>query len=113
MRYGVLFLVLFVGCGPSPAMEPPRVVRVPADRVVEACPSADEDDDVEAPRASRARGVEYVRIDEWEPPPAVKEIEARIEPRGDKPPDYVSLPRLTMHREIAPMTTYRRGLVWH
>lgn len=114
----VIALVAFTGCGPSPAMEPStpahahRVVRAPAGHVVEVCPCDDDEVDDEAAPPPRAKPVEYVRIDEWEPPPSVKEIESRIEPRGDKPPDYVSLPHLTMHREIAPTTSWRRGTYW-
>jgi hypothetical protein len=104
-----------VGCGPSPAMQqrapkpPPNAVVVVVD-----CDAAEEaeDDDAVAIAATKANGVEYVRIDEWQSPPAAREIEARIEPRGNKPPDYVSLPSLTKHREIAPMTTYRTGRYW-
>lgn len=103
------------GCGPSPAMEPRSPARLHAQgaHVVVACDDDDDVDDEVQPPPRAAKGVEYVRIDQWEPPPSVKDIEARIEPRGDKPPDYVSLPRLTMHREIAPFTSYRRGTYWH
>jgi hypothetical protein len=108
-----IFLSLF-GCGPSPAMQP-RAPKPPPNAVVVVvdCDDADEDDDdTIAATASKTNGVEYVRIDEWQSPPAAREIEARIEPRGNKPPDYVSLPSLTKHREIAPMTTYRTGRYW-
>lgn len=91
---------------------PVQVVRVPADRVVEACPcNADDDEDALPPLAVK-KPVEYVRLDAWEPPPSVKEIEARIEPRGNKAPDYVRLPSLTLHREIPPATMARRMYYW-
>lgn len=110
--------MMLLGCGPSPAMQPShvRAVRVPPERVVPACPSTDDAEEQEEQQEDEALGgarpLEYVRMDEWEPPPSVKRIEARVEPRGDKPPDYVRLPHLTMHREIAPITTYRRGSYW-
>lgn len=106
-----LFFFAIVGCGPSPAMQPAQPAQVtPANVVV--CAIDDDDDLEEAPPPS-PRGVEYVRMDEWQAPPSVQAIEARIEPRGNKPPDYVHLPALTMHREIAPMTTWRHGAYWH
>jgi hypothetical protein len=110
-------VIALAGCGPSPAMPPstPAHARrvAPAGQVVEVVDSDDDvvDDDDEA-ALETARPVEYVRLEEWQPPPSVKEIEARIEPRGDKPPEYVDLPRLRLHREIVPITTYRRGYYW-
>jgi hypothetical protein len=104
-----------IGCGPSPAMqsrrpEPlPREALPPNAAVVVDC---NDDDDVEETAAPPNKPVEYVRIDEWQAPPSVREIESRIEPRGNKPPDYVRLPSLTLHREIAPTTTYRTGRYW-
>jgi hypothetical protein len=93
-------LAFAIGCGPSPAMQPS--VATPCE--------IDDDEEVASPPV---KPVEYVRIDEWQAPPSVQEIESRIEPRGTKPPDYVRLPKLTLHREIAPMTTYRTGRYWH
>lgn len=109
-------VIALAGCGPSPALAPstPAHARrvAPAGHVVAVVPCDDDEIDDEPPALTGAKPVEYVRLDEWEPPPSVKEIEARIEPRGDKPPEYVDLPRLKMHREIVPMTTYRRGYYW-
>jgi len=108
---GISFCLAAIGCGPSPAM--PRVQPPPnAFVVVVDCDDARDDDDGEAAPPPARKPVEYVRIDEWPQPPAAREIEARIEPRGDKAPDYVSLPSLTKHREIAPTTTYRTGRYW-
>lgn len=100
-----LAAIVISGCGPSPAMEPSTPAHARRDVVACACDDALDDDLA----AARPKPVEYVRIDEWEPPPSVKAIEARIEPRGDEPPDYVDLPRLRLHREIVPVTMYRRG----
>jgi hypothetical protein len=98
-------------CGPSPAMQTRRPEPLPPNAViVEACDEMG--DDAEETPAPVKKSVEYVRIDEWQAPPSAREIEARIEPRGNKPPDYVSLPTLTKHREIAPTTTYRVGRYW-
>jgi hypothetical protein len=98
-----------MGCGRSPAMPPPqsttavpadRVMIVPADRVVEECPC--EEGHV------RAKPVEYVRIDEWQPTPSVQELESKIVPRGDSPPSVTQYPKLTMHQPIAPTTVVPR-----
>lgn len=108
----IVACVFAIGCGPSPAMEtrapkpPPNAVVVVVD-----CEDAADDDD-ELAGAPARKPVEYVRIDEWQAPAAARDVEARIEPRGDRPPDYVSLPNLTKHREIAPTTTYRTGRYW-
>lgn len=104
----VLAAIAVSGCGPSPAMEPSTPAH--ARRVV-ACPCDDDETD-DDPAVVRQKPVEYVRMDDWEPPASVKEIEARIEPRGDRPPDYVDLPRLRLHREIVPATQHRRGYDW-
>jgi hypothetical protein len=115
---GALLACFAIGCGPSPALPPPtpvRVVRVPAETVVQVCPCDHDDDEVDdddAPPPPRTP-LEYVRIDEWQPPPSVQELEARVMPRGNKPPTYLRLPRLTMHREITNATAYRRGYYWH
>lgn len=112
---GALVACFAIGCGPSPALPPAtpvRVVRVPADRVVPTCPCDDDDEDDDATRPPK-KPLEYVRIDEWQPPRSVQELEARVTPRGNAPPTYVQLPRLTMHREIVNTTIYRRGYYWH
>ena len=44
--------------------------------------------------------VEYVRMSEWTPPPSVQALEAIVPPRGDVPPSYIELPRLTKHAGI-------------
>ena len=99
-----------LGCGPSPAMQSRRAEPLPPNAaVVVVC---DDDDDVDELPAAPKKSVEYVRIDEWQSPPSAREIESRIEPRGNKPPDYVQLPSLKLHREIAPTTTYRVGRYW-
>jgi hypothetical protein len=104
-----------IGCGPSPALEArrpeasTREVLPPNAAVVVVC---DDDEDVEEAAAAPRKSVEYVRIDEWQSPPSAREMESRIEPRGNKPPDYVQLPSLKLHREIAPTTTYRVGRYW-
>ena len=105
--------VASAACGPSPAMQQRAQPKPPPNAVVVVvdCDDVDEDDG-ETVAAPARKPVEYVRIDEWQAPPAAREIEARIEPRGNKPPDYVNLPNLTMHREIAPTTTYRTGRYW-
>lgn len=100
-----------VGCGPSPAMQSRRPEPLPSNAAVVV--DCDDDDDAEEAPAPPAKSVEYVRIDEWQAPPSVREIESRIEPRGNKPPDYVHLPSLKLHREIAPTTTYRTGRYWY
>jgi hypothetical protein len=110
MRASLVLLVLgfaAVGCGPSPAM-PARVAMQPANTVVVYVDSDDLDEEDAAPAPER-KPVEYVRMDEWVPPPSVAELEARIEPRGDRPPDYIRLPKLMLHRGISPSTTFRRG----
>ena len=113
---GALLACFAIGCGPSPALQPAtpvRVVRVPAERVVQKCP-CDEDDEADEDEAASPpkKPLEYVQIDEWQPPPSVQALEARVAPRGNAPPTYVQLPRLTMHREIANTTIYRRGYYW-
>jgi hypothetical protein len=106
-----VFGVAAIGCGPSPAMQTRRAEALPPNAaVVVVCDDDELADDAEAPAK---KPIEYVRIDEWQAPPAAREIESRIEPRGNKPPDYVQLPSLTMHREIAPMTTWRTGRYWY
>jgi hypothetical protein len=106
-----VFCAVAIGCGPSPAMQSRRAEPLPPNAaVVVVC---DDDDDVEETAAPPKQPVEYVRMDEWQPPPSVRETESRIAPRGNKPPDYVRLPGLTMHREIAPTTTYRTGRYWY
>lgn len=104
---GSIALLAFgaIACGPSPAYAPPRSAARPPPRavVVEACPSDDADDaddDAADEHAPPRKPVEYVRLDEWVPPPSVRETESHIEPRGNKPPDYIHLPKLTMHRSI-------------
>ena len=100
-----------IGCGPSPAMQSRRPEPLPSNAaVVVVC---DDDDDIEETPEPAKKSVEYVRIDEWQAPPSVREVEARIEPRGNKPPDYVHLPSLKLHREISPTTTYRTGRYWY
>jgi hypothetical protein len=99
----------FIGCGPSPALQQRREPLPPNAAVVVDC---DDDDDVEDATPPPKKSVEYVRIDEWQSPPSAREMEARIEPRGNKAPDYVQLPSLKLHREIAPTTTYRTGRYW-
>lgn len=99
-----------IGCGPSPAMQTRRPEPLPPNAViVEACDETDDDAEAAAPAK---QSVEYVRLDEWQSPPSAREMEARIEPRGSRPPEYVRLPSLTKHREIAPTTTYRTGRYW-
>lgn len=105
------FAGAMIGCGPSPAMQSRRPEPLPPNAaVVVLC---DDDDEVEEVAASPKAPVEYVRIDEWQAPASVRETEARIEPRGNKPPDYVHLPTLKLHREISPTTTYRTGRYWY
>jgi hypothetical protein len=113
MRAAVVLLpcAFAMGCGPSPALQQRRPEPLPSNAtVVVVC---DDDDELEETDAPPARPIEYVRIDEWQPPPSVREIEARIEPRGNKPPDYVRLPNLRLHREISPTTTWRHGRYWY
>ena len=109
-----------LGCGPSPAYAPPAHAAQPMTPVASATPvvvvvPADEDDDDgdadDAPASPPPKPVEYVRIDDWQPPPSVRDLESRVPPRGPSPPEYLSLPRLTKHREIA-NPTIRRGY-WH
>lgn len=115
MRAVLLVVIsLCLACGPSPAMQtqsqPRRVEPLPPNAtVVVDCNDDDETEEADAPAKTK---VEYVRIDEWQAPPAAREAEARIEPRGNKPPEYVRLPSLTMHREIAPTQTWRTGRYW-
>lgn len=110
---GVLFMFL-VACGPSPAMQtqtqPRRIEPLPPNAAVVV--DCNDDDDVDEAVAPPKTKVEYVRIDEWQAPPAAREAEAHIEPRGNKPPEYVRLPSLTMHREIPPTQTWRTGRYW-
>jgi hypothetical protein len=112
MKHGMLVVVsllLAVGCGRSPAARTPvTLVRVPADQVqvVEACACDDDEDDA----AQAKRGVQYVPIDEWQPPNAVLRLEAKIKERGTAAPDYVKMPALTLHQPIPPTTFHgRRG----
>lgn len=108
----VLACALVVGCGPSPAArQPVKMVRVPADQVVEgcACDDDDDDDDTTPPR----RSVQYVPIESWQPPPSVQHVESRIAPRGNAPPDYVAMPALTLHKPIAPTTFVGRRGYWY
>src|SRR5688500_5679265 len=111
----IVGISLCLACGPSPAMQtqsqPRRVEALPPNAtVVVDCNDDDELEEADAPPKTK---VEYVRIDEWQPPPAAREAEARIEPRGTKPPEYVRLPSLTMHREIPPTQTWRTGRYWY
>lgn len=105
-----IFAGLATGCGPSPAMPSRRVEPLPPNAAVVVVCDADDDEEEAEPPAKKP--VEYVRIDEWQPPPSVRETESRIEPRGDKAPEYVRLPSLKLHREISPTTTYRTGRYW-
>ncbi len=116
MKHGMLVLVsstlVVVGCGRSPAARTPvQMVRVPAEQValVEGCACEDDDDDAEEATPPK-RSVQYVDIDAWEPPASVQKLERKIQRRGASPPDYVTMPSLTLHRPIAPTTFYgRRG----
>lgn len=98
-------------CGASPAA-PARtagaveVVPVPADRVVQRCPSDDDEDEAPAPR-----GVEYVRLEDWQAPPSVAHLESQLPPRGAEPPAYTQFPRLTLHQSI-PSTSFRATRYW-
>ena len=104
-----------VGCGSSPAYEsktPAAVMVVPADRVVEKCPC---DDDAAQALPPRKR-VEYVKVEDWQSPPAAQRSEAFIAQNPDRfhasaPPP----PALTMHRPI-PETRFSRmggyGWIW-
>ena len=88
---------------------PPNAVVVVVD--CDDLEDADQDDGESAATPPK-KPVEYVHITEWQSPPAARDIEGRIEPRGSKPPEYVHHPTLTKHREIAPTTTYRTGRYW-
>ena len=108
---GIGLCLASIACGPSPAMQP-RASKPPPNAIVVVVDCDDADEDADADATPARKPVEYVRIDEWQPTAAAREIEARIEPRGNKPPDYVRLPNLTMHREIPPNTTFRTGRYW-
>jgi hypothetical protein len=111
-----------LGCGPSPAYHahpashpgaralPPNAVRVvPADQVKGTCRCDDDDDDDDDDDATPARpkAVEYVKLDEWRPPPQVAELEAKIPARGAAPPTAINdFPQLTLHQPIGE-TTFR------
>ena len=111
----IVFIGLVVmGCGPSPAMQTRRVeVRGPLPANAAVVVDCDDDEEIEESAAPPKTKVEYVRIEEWQSPPAAREIESKIEPRGDKAPEYVRLPSLTMHREIPPTQTWRTGRYWY
>jgi hypothetical protein len=112
-------LACLVGCGPSPAYHahpashpgaralPPNAVRVvPADQVKGTCHCDDDDDDDDDDAAPpRPKPVEYVKLDEWRPPPQVVELEARIPARGAAPPVAINeFPKLTLHQPIGEST---------
>ena len=114
-RVSILLATACFACGASPAQdaktpsqasEVRQVMIVPAERVVEKCP-CDEDALESAPTARKP--VEYVSVDEWEPPMAARRIERRIAPRGSAPATYVNLPKLTLHRGIPEGGVTRMG----
>lgn len=105
-RVSILLATACFACGASPAQESKtpwqasavsQVMIVPADRVVERCPC---DDDALDSASTARKPVEYVPVDEWQPPMAARRIESRIAPRGSAPATYVNLPKLTLHRGI-------------
>lgn len=106
-------VLLLAGCGRSPAAPrtPVQFVRVPADQVVEACD--DDLDEVDEDYVVATKPVEYVPIDEWQPPPSVRKIESKIRARGSTPPDYLSMPKLTLHRPIPSTRYYGRRSYWY
>jgi hypothetical protein len=107
-RYALVNIVLVLGgCGRSPARAPVKLVRVPVEQAV-VVPSCDDDEIAdEEELGMRAKGVEYVPIDEWEPPPSVRRIEAKIRARGPGgPPAPSPMPPLTLHRPIPETRVY-------
>lgn len=114
---GALVLVVALasaGCGRSPAY--PRtharayvVARGDAPPPCRCDEEDDDDDDAEDAdeRTSRAKPVEYVKLDAWQPPPQVQELESKLPPRGDVPATYSQLPPLTLHQPIGE-TSLRR-----
>ena len=49
---------------------------------------------------ARLQTIEYVKMSDWTPPPSVRKLEAAVPPRGDVPPSYIKLPRLTKYTSI-------------
>ena len=105
-----------LGCGPAPNATHPRHVRsslpagavrvVPADQVKGTCQC--DDDDLVADDDSPARKpTEYVKLRDWQPPPAVEELEASLAARGPEQQSFTTFPVLTLHQRIGD-TTYRR-----
>ncbi len=94
-----VLLVATSACGRSPAY--PR--RSPLQMVAAPC-SCDDDDDDDDERpvvtAEHTERVAYVPMNEWQPPPSAQRVEQEVTPRGDDPPTYIQVPRLTLHRSI-------------
>lgn len=119
MRYLLLAAALgssaLLACGPAPgqgslrAREPAGAVRVvPADQVKGTCRcDDDEDDDDTEVEAAPRKGIEYVKLSDWQPPPQVAELEAKAPSRGPEPAGFTTFPQLTLHRPIE-NTSYRR-----
>lgn len=103
-----LSVLVILGCGRSPAAKAPsKLVGIPAGRVVVVEPCDDDDDD-DVPAAARTR-VEYVPIEEWQPPPSARRIEAKIPPRGTEASTYLTMPALTLHQPIEATRVLGRG----
>lgn len=54
-------------------------------------------------RAPPVQPVEYVKMNEWSPPPSVRALEEVVPPRGDAPLTYIEFPKLTKHTSIGGM----------
>lgn len=81
---------------------------VPADQVKGTCRCDDDDDEYDVEEeAPQRRGIEYVKLTDWQPPPQVAELESATPPRGSEAVQFTTFPQLTLHRPIE-NTSYRR-----
>ena len=109
---GIVGVLGVLGCDATfarPVESPPPGTATLAD-VDDACLDDADEPEQWLPKncPPRARTIEYVKMSDWTPPPSVQALEAAVPPRGDAPPVYIQLPRLTKHRNIGASYLRRR-----